>query len=327
MTRLSSAEVNEMAGDWLAREDGGDLPPAVRAELEGWLAADDRHMGAYLRLRAASRRLDRLAALKSEQPQAATSEPAAMPKRPLINRRLAAGLGIAAVLAGGSGLWAAAQPRSYQTDVGEMRRVNLRDGSIVELNTDTVIKVAYSAGQRDIWLRRGEGNFVVAKDKLRPFVVHVGDATFTAVGTAFSVRADEAGRLTLTVSEGVVSLKPSTPAKPQFVAALQQASITPKAAAPQVASLSYVEVDRRLAWTDGRISLAGETLGEAAAEFNRYNDRKLIVAPAAASARVGGVFRTSQVEAFARTAAASLGLDVQAQPGGDIVIDAAGGAS
>ncbi|HEX5776063.1 MAG TPA: FecR domain-containing protein, partial [Caulobacteraceae bacterium] len=259
--------------------------------------------------------------LKSDQPPAAPVPPADAPRAPLISRRLAAGLAIAAVLAGGGGLWAAAQPRGYQTDVGEMRRVNLRDGSIVELNTDTSIKIAYSGARRDIWLQSGEGNFIVAKDKLRPFVVHVGEATFTAVGTAFAIRADGKGPVTLTVTEGVVSLKPDTPAKPLFVAALQRASIDAKAP-PKVESVSHTEVSRELAWTDGRIALTGETLGEAAAEFNRYNERKLVVASAAAAARVGGVFRTSEVETFARTAAASLGLEVQEQPGGDIVLGA-----
>ena len=86
-------------------------------------------------------------------------------------------------------------------------------------------------------------------------------------------------------------------------------------------TLGAVEVERRLAWTTGRIMLEGQTLGEAAAEFNRYNDRKLIVSPEAAGARVGGVFRTSEVEAFARTAGPSLGLSVRVDDSGDIVME------
>jgi len=326
IARLSSSDVNETAGDWLAREDARALTVDERAELDAWLAADDRHLGAYLRLRAASRRLDRLGALKSDQPQTAPA-PEPVRRAPLINRRLAAAIAAGAMLSGGVGLWASAQPRTYHTDVGEMRRVTLRDGSVLELNTDTVLKVAYTSEGRDVWLQRGEGNFIVAKDKLHPFVVHVGEATFTAVGTVFSVRADQKGPVRLTVSEGVVSLKPSPPARPCYVAALQEAALKPRAAEPQVASLSFLDVNRRLAWTDGRIALAGETLGQAAEEFNRYNDRKLVVAPAAASARVGGVFRTSEVETFARTAAASLHLAVRDEADGDILRDVDSGAS
>lgn len=325
--RLSSADVNEAAADWLAREDARALTAGEQADRDAWLAADDRHLGAYLRLRAAARRLDRLGALKSDQLQAPAAEPAPGRPRLRIDRRLAAAIVAGTVFAGGFGLWAQAQPRTYHTAVGEMRRVTLRDGSVLELNTNTVVKVAYTGEGRDVWLQRGEGNFIVAKDKLHPFVVHVGEATFTAVGTVFSVRADQKGPVRLTVSEGVVSLKPSPPARPCYVTALQQADLRPSQAQPQVASLSFIDVNRRLAWTDGRIALEGETLGQAAEEFNRYNGRKLVVAPSIASERVGGVFRTSEVETFARTAAASLHLTVRDNPDGDIVLDADSGAS
>jgi len=327
IARLSSSDVNELAGDWLARQDARALTANEQGELDAWLAADDRHLGAYLRLRAASRRLDRLGALKSDQPQTAVPVVEQPRRAPMVNRRLAAAIAMGAVFAGGFGLWASAQPRTYHTDVGEMRRVTLRDGSVLELNTDTVLKVAYTSEGRDVWLQRGEGNFIVAKDKLHPFVVHVGEATFTAVGTVFSVRADQKGPVRLTVSEGVVSLKPTPPARPCYVAALQVAAFKPRQAQPQVESVSFVEVNRRLAWTDGRIALAGETLGQAAEEFNRYNDRKLVVAPAVAAARVGGVFRTSEVETFAHTAAASLHLAVRDDADGDILLDVDSGAS
>ena len=133
IARLSSSDVNEIAGDWLAREDARALTAAERADLDAWLAADDRHLGAYLRLRAASRRLDRLGALKSDQLQ--TTPPPSEPahRAPVVNRRLAAAIAVGAVLAGSLGVWASAQPRTYHTDVGEMRRVTLRDGQVIEL--------------------------------------------------------------------------------------------------------------------------------------------------------------------------------------------------
>lgn len=317
--RPNSSDVYDAAAQWLAREDAAPLTAAESAELQQWFDADERHLGAYMRLRAASQRLDRLAALKSDQVAAPTPAPA---PRLRVNRRVAAAIAAALVASAGTGFWISAQPRTYQTAVGEMRRVTLRDGSIVELNTNSALKVAYSAHGRDIWLARGEGNFIVAKDRFRPFVVHVGDATFTAVGTAFSVRTETAGPVTLTVSEGVVSLKPATPEKPRFVAALQQASVVPHKAGSQIASVSVSEVNRRLAWTEGRISLAGETLEEAAAEFNRYNDRKLIVAPEVASARVGGLFRTSEVDAFARSVSTSLGFELGTDADGNVLIGA-----
>jgi len=47
----------------------------------------------------------------------------------------------------------------------------------------------------------------------------------------------------------------------------ERAPILASAAAP-------AEIDRKLAWRGGKIDLAGETLGEAVADFNRYNQER-----------------------------------------------------
>lgn len=318
----SGAEINEIAGDWLAREDAGALSPAERAELDAWLAAESRHLGAYLRLRATSARLDRLAALSggsAPQPVAANES---NPPRLSVSRRQAMAAGLAAAVLVSGGYWAWQQPRTYHTDVGEMRRVTLRDGSTIALNTDTVIRVDYSKARRDIWLRRGEGQFIVAKDRTRPFVVHANGASVTAVGTAFTVRAEPRQPVRVTVTEGVVSVAPAqNKQQAALVGAMQETAVAARGAAPTVLAVNAVEADRRLAWTSGRIMLEGQTLAEAAAEFNRHNKRKLIISPQAGAARVGGVFRTSEVETFARTAAPSLGLSVRVDDAGDLVME------
>ena len=60
---MRAEEIEEQASLWLAREDRG-LTPDGQDALEKWLAGSSRHRVAYLRLKAAWRRADRLAALK-----------------------------------------------------------------------------------------------------------------------------------------------------------------------------------------------------------------------------------------------------------------------
>ncbi len=314
--RATASEIERQAADWLAREDAAPLPADAQAELDAWLAGDERRYGAYIRLRAVSARLDRLGALKSDRPaEAAARKPAP------INWRVAAGIAAAVVATASSIAWLQSLPRTYHTAVGEMRRLTLSDGSVIELNTASQVEVAYTARRRDIWLTSGEGNFVVAHNKARPFVVHSAGATVTAVGTAFAVRVVDGAKVRVTVSEGVVGVTAPGDAHRRLVPALHQTDLGggPIVAA-KVIPVSYGEVARRLAWTNGRIVLAGETLGQAAAEFNRYNDRKIIVAPAAAGVPVGGVFRTSEVETFAATAAGSLHLRLASDAAGDLVL-------
>jgi transmembrane sensor len=59
--------------------------------------------------------------------------------------------------------------------------------------------------------------------------------------------------------------------------------------------------------------------GEAAAEFNRYNSRKIvIVGQGLADEKLVGWFRTNEPESFARAAAASFGAQVTVR--GDAIL-------
>jgi transmembrane sensor len=70
-------------------------------------------------------------------------------------------------------------------------------------------------------------------------------------------------------------------------------------------------VDRALAWRNGKIHLAGSSLAEAVAEFNRYNGRKLVLADQdLAGERFDGVFRTDDPEGFAKAVKESLGVPI-----------------
>jgi transmembrane sensor len=46
--------------------------------------------------------------------------------------------------------------------------VRLRDGSVVTLDTDTIVRARETKGERLIWLTRGQAFFKVAHDRSRP---------------------------------------------------------------------------------------------------------------------------------------------------------------
>jgi len=71
---------------------------------------------------------------------------------------------------------------------------------------------------------------------------------------------------------------------------------------------------QRLAWAgihlkDGWIAFRGESLETVAAEFNRYNDRQLVMGDAATGRlRVGGKFRLTDLEGFLAALEVTLGV-------------------
>lgn len=79
----------------------------------------------------------------------------------------------------------------FRTALGERRQVALPDGSLMDLNSRSVVAVHYVKGQRGIELKQGEAMFSVEHDTSRPFVVDAGAGQVTVTGTRFDVRRDD----------------------------------------------------------------------------------------------------------------------------------------
>jgi transmembrane sensor len=121
----------------------------------------------------------------------------------------------ACVLASAS-LYLSAQRNLFETGVGEQRFVKLIDGSTVELNSRSRVRIRYSDTERDVDLIEGQALFHVAHDAARPFIVHSGTTLVRAVGTQFDVYRKESGT-TVTVVEGRVAvLSPMLTAQPSL---------------------------------------------------------------------------------------------------------------
>lgn len=311
--------IDEAAIAWVARLDRGDDAQA-RAELAAWLAGDARREGAFFRAQAAWTMLDRARALRTSF----QVEPAAMSGLRgswLSRRRLVVGGGLAAAsvaaIVARVGGWPAS-PERIETTLGEIRRVPLSDGSLAAVNTQTKLAVRMEPDLRKVALDEGEAWFQVAKDRARPFVVSAGEVRVRAVGTAFSVRRTRDGA-DVQVTEGVVEVwRRGDETNVRRVAAGGRTSVG-ESAGPATVVAAGEAIDRALAWRDGQLVFDGDTVAEAAAEFNRYNTVKIEVADARlAGEKMIGRFRTNEPAAFAR-AAGSL-LDATVETRGDRIV-------
>ncbi len=332
----STKKIDEAAADWVARLDRSDPPPELRAGFEAWCHADPRHYAAYLRLQHVWGRLDRLHALQPQtpipDPQGIATEVGAAPLRSPARRVPCPGivwsrLAVAAVLLGVvAGLWLWLEPqwsglgapqKRYVTPIGAFERVALADGSVVQLNTHSEVRVVLGKGRRDVTLVQGEATFEVAKDPARPFVVTAGTIAVRAVGTNFNIRTTASG-VEVMIIEGAVALGP--------VAALNRPDTMPVVGAGRVAvtiasqvhlqDIDAGEMARRLAWQRGMLGFSGQPLAEVAEEFNRYNDCKLVIASAAVGQlRIGGYFRATNLEAFVSVIEERFGIAVSREPG------------
>jgi transmembrane sensor len=61
------------------------------------------------------------------------------------------------------------------------------------------------------------------------------------------------------------------------------------------------ETQEKLSWRSGTLMFRDQTLAEAAAEFNRYNERQIVISdPAIQNLKIEGNFRATNVDAFVR---------------------------
>jgi transmembrane sensor len=310
---VTPTAVQEAAGAWFARRRSGAMTPQEARALEAWLAEDPRHMAAFDMIERAwsgvehARRAPEILALRER----ARGRRSGL-TRAVVSRGAAAMLALAVIGVGGYGLKASGlidlrrySNQEYATRVGEKTAVTLPDGSVVTLNTDTVLRTEPSREKRIVHLDRGQAYFRVARDTERPFEVHAAGRIVTAVGTAFDVRVDR-GRFEVTLVEGKVrvsapvrvatAIQPAAPAvrTTEMLAGDQFVATTDREW-----SVMRTDPTRETSWLVGRLKFEGEPLGDVVDEFNRYSQRQVVIDdPALAARRISGAFRADDQDAF-----------------------------
>jgi len=308
--------IYEQALDWVVLGQGRDLTAQEAAAFDAWYAADARHRGAWLRATAIHTMLDDATVQASlrPRPERLEQEWAGSSWRPAARRRTWITYGaIAASLAVMAGTWFgpldtalfAADP-ALQTAQGETRRLPLADHSVVNLNSASRVRVKYTDTKRQVQLQQGEAWFEVARDKAKPFVVEAGDVRVRAVGTAFSVRRYGNGAEVL-VTEGKVEVWNADGVRRKKLLLAGQQAFVPDQPAEITVLREPQEIQRKLAWREGKLIFKNQMLGDAVADFNRYSRKKIVIVdPELSRMTLVGHYRIDQPERFARDVSAFL---------------------
>ena len=332
-TNPSSAVIEDAAIAWLTERDDG-FSPAREREFAQWLRADPRHAATVARLEQTLGLLGALPEFRSEIntafdraapvvafPPATTEQPTLAPAPRRWSRTLA-WAGLAAALAFGSFVgWRALRPPPaihYTTTVAGYERARLDDGSTLELNAASAVRVQFTAAERHVQLEAGEAHFAVAHDTARPFIVSAGPIAVRAVGTAFNVRYTPDGGVEVTVTEGKVSVGPAlaavpsgsarenshglpTSGNPTLVTAGERIVLPKHAPLPAVEKVDPSALRAALAWQSRLADFAEAPLADVIARFNARSRVQLFLADEKlADRRIGGTFALDEAEAFVR---------------------------
>lgn len=292
----------ETAASWYVQFQSQTPTAAERQAWQQWLNGDPSHQAAWNQMEQLQRSLGAL-------PQDVTRRAlATTPQRRQVLKWM--------LVLGGTGYlgWNVQQHTSvgnvwadYRTSVGERRRIELADGTRLDLNTNTAIDVVFDGRQRLIRLREGE--VLIHTGKLgghTPFYVETRQGRVQALGTRFTVR-----QLSDTTRVGVledrVSVSPGDqPNHARLLGAGESADFDRQNVGPNSAYRGS-----QAAWVDGQLIVLDARLGDVLDELARYRPGVLQCDLASARLRVSGTLRLDSTDAVLANLQATLPIKVK----------------
>ena len=301
------------AAQWFVRLQDAELSAADRQRFDAWCNEHPDHRYEFDVLQGLWSATD---LLPKARLQALCETPVERPKRRVVLRYAVAASVVAVAV--GLGLFSGLDhPKPYSaefsTRLGEHRQVALPDGSVMDLNSRSVVAVHYEKGRRGVELKQGEAMFSVEHDASRPFVVAAGAGQVTVTGTRFDVRRD-ADQTRVAVEAGTVKVQGRLLDQTVTLTAGRGTHVDTRG---QVAAAYAVNAEELTAWRTGKLVFNNATLGDVAREVSRYREQPLRVSTTAVgNLRLTSVFKSNDTDALLKALPHILPVALRTLPDG-----------
>jgi len=182
--------LSEQAAYWVVQTADSTLTDEQRNAFEQWLAQSPAHRQAFEQI---NNLWNGVAPAKSKSP---------------LSTQTKVLLGMLLLIGGIYWLPFSEWLADERTATGEIRRIELADGSSITLDSNSAVDIIFDRQQRRIKLHSGRLLAEVAADDLanvRPFIIENRDGTAQALGTRYSVE-QSSGESVVTVFESRVAV-------------------------------------------------------------------------------------------------------------------------
>ncbi|WIO75129.1 FecR domain-containing protein [Porticoccaceae bacterium LTM1] len=333
MNDASLRTSREIAADFVAKLYLEGLTVTELERLDSWLAEGGSNPEEY-RLALETWELVGQCSPKDELP---VSRGVSVPTKPG-SKGLLRGMSWAAailmVIVFGGMLWPEQKvnvPSSvtYTTLTGERSTYDLPDGSKVQLNTNSRIRVTFDASRRRVDLLYGQAFFDVVADATSPFQVGLGSKRITVLGTKFDVY-----RRPFSVTVGVVdgeialhSVSVATFSDGELHTArageiLNEENLRIKAGllvelndGGGMQATSLGEGGTYPLWREGLVKFRNTELSEMVRELNRYSRKKILIEDSRImSLRISAVFPVDDIHSIIESLEKMFGITVVEHP-------------
>jgi transmembrane sensor len=311
----SPDSVQTQAIDWLLRIRSANCTATERQAFNNWLEESAGHRQAYETAQAQWEWMEPFKAMNFPARDAALRY-RKKPHRFLFVYAAASlllALGLTAFMPNG---WLGI-PHTYVAEKGDRQTVTLADGSSIELNTDSEVRVHFNRWRRNVEMIKGEAFFTVTHDAERPFEVRAGSGRIRDIGTAFEVYI-KPEQVIVAVQEGIVEVQAS--GKRELTAG-QQLAFNDRG---EFQALQDQDVAGLTAWRQGKLVFRDRCLDDVLAEVGRYHDIRIrLQNETLGKLRVSGTFLTAELDDTLSAIAAILPVNIDHVGAHEIVLKSA----
>ncbi|RDS79742.1 DUF4880 domain-containing protein [Dyella monticola] len=337
--------ITEQAAAWYL-EQQEPLTERQRVAFLEWLRASPQHVAEYFAIAQMHGDLKAAAALQTQSVAALTERarrdnpvvlfphmenvlPRERGAHPPRRRRALAAWAATAVVLAAIGLGVVRLPGHSEKTVqatmhgavgndAAVHTMKLADGTLVQLDRNSVIDVHFDQHYRRINVVRGNVLFDIGKDPARPMLVNVGGHVLQDIGTVFDVKRDAQGDTLTVISGRVRVLKAPDPSVNAGDVVLAKDAVADLTAGQQIelnaagaSAVHAVKIARATAWLPADIRFQRETVSDVARRFNAYTSKPLLIQSASiGDKRISGIFHANNPQAFVAYLATLPGVTV-----------------
>jgi transmembrane sensor len=312
----STDSVHTQAIDWLLRIRSGNCTETERHAFNIWLEESPSRRQAYETAQAQWEWMEPFKAMDFPARDAALRYRKKSPRRLFMYGAAASlllALGLTAFMPNG---WLGV-PHTYIAEKGGHQTIKLADGSSIELNTDSEVRVHFNRWQRSVEMIKGEAFFTVIHDAERPFEVRAGSGHIRDIGTAFDVYI-KPDQVIVAVQEGIVEVQAF--GKRELTAGQQLAFND----SGEFQALQGQDVAGLTAWRQGKLVFRNRRLDDVLTEVGRYHDTRVrLQNETLGKLRVSGTFHTAELNGTLNAIATILPVNIDHVGEHEIVLKSA----
>ncbi|MBF0877771.1 DUF4880 domain-containing protein [Gluconobacter cerevisiae] len=287
----SISSIDAVAFDWVARLDNAPLNISDAAALQRWLTSDVRHRGAFARAQSLWVSAGRMAALQGTPLPAAAAPPSRLTRRALFRTAVAAGIAGTVLLPRRS----ADASEIYHATSGLMHITQPECGEIV-LDQGTILRVRSHTNRPEFDLLTGRLSLATLRISLP---INMNGLSIALQPSSKLIAHAAGAESDALVLQGHALSHCQQERRERSLHAKDWIRTTPHSVT--VTSLCDEDMERAVAWSEGKLEFQSVDVVDAISELNRYNSRKIILTSSACAHRkISGIFMLDDPLGFAR---------------------------